>query len=518
MSQPKSAESTAKRSSHGDRLLWRKHATVTIGLLLLPFLTNSMHAVPSSDDFCYAAQIDKAGYIDAIHHYYNNVNGRFFATALIVTLDTLFPISRAYLGIPLFFLALLFVAAIAMFRAAVPRSVDWPTAAILGMMFSVILMANASALSEVIYWVSGGATYLSVTAFTLLTLACFLALARRNSIDRSYLALTGSGLLFAGTAVGSMEAAGPVLIASAFAGAFAVRLTGRSGCLGLCIMGIGAAIALWFNLSSPGTAIRAETIALGSQRDFIDFIVIALRSALWTTQYLLGWASNVSVWIIAIALYFTIGHGFGFGSRQSRKDRMAAILVLAGLAILPYLAAFPMFYAYSVPHPVRAHTYIDALCIIFWLTFLIAAFGALSAAITFESLELESRRLSLAVFIAFGITIAGTSNYYHASLDMFRGVAYAREAAAQIDDVTQDPRRGETIVLARSRTAYAPTLTVSDITPDPRRWRNVCFAEYLGAYGVRTDLDPDDGDFEFKPQGWTDPDPQAIGRPRPVWP
>ena len=473
--------------------------------------------MPSSDDFCYAAQIDKAGYLDAIHHYYNNVNGRFVATPLIVTLDTLLPITQAYFGIPLFFLGFLFVAAIGMFRAAVPRDVDWPTVTILGLMFSVILAANASAVSEVFYWLAGGATYLGATAFTLLALASMLALARRDSIDRSYLALTGAGALVSMAAVGSMEAAGPVLIVSALTGALAVHLAGRSGCLGLCIIAVGAAIALWLNLSSPGTAVRAEAIALDTRRDLTDFIVIALRSALWTTQYLLGWSSNVSVWILAIALYFTIGHGFGFSSRQSRKDRMAVIAILAGLAILPYLAVFPMFYAYSVPHPARAFTYIDALCIIFWLTVLIAGFGALSAAITFKSLVLESRRLSLAMFIAFGITIAGTSNYFHASLDMFRGVLYAREAAAQIDEVGKNPRRVDSIVLARSRTAYAPTLAVSDITPDPRRWRNLCFAEYLGAYGVRTEVEPGEG-YEFKPEDWTDPDPQATGRPRPVWP
>ena len=72
-------------------------------------------------------------------------------------------------------------------------------------------------------------------------------------------------------------------------------------------------------------------------------------------------------------------------------------------------------------------------------------------------------------------------------------------------------------------TAYAPTLSVSDIGADPRRWRNLCFAEYAGAYGVRVEAIEDTkpkpkGWQTIMPKGWVDPDPQAIGRPRPVWP
>lgn len=499
------------------RILGHRHAFVAIAVLLLPFVVNSIHAVPSSDDFCYASQVDKVGHIDAIRHYYNNVNGRFFATTLIVILNALFPISQAYSGVPLIFLSMLLLAAIAALRATAPRNVDFATVTILGVMYSIILVTNAGALSEVIYWLSGGATYLSVTACTLATLACMIALARRSTIDSVSLALTALGVFSAIAAVGSMESAGPVLIVSTLFGAFAIALLGRPGSLGLCIIGVSAAVALWLNLTSAGTAVRADTISLNARQDLTDFIVIVLRSGLWTTQYLLGWASNASVWILALALHLTFGRSFGFAPQLGQRNKIAAMAILAGFASLPYLAAFPMFYAYSVPHPTRAHTYIDALCILFWLTVLILAFRTLSTAINVQSLTFDSRRLSLAMLIAFCVTVAGTSNFYHASMDMFRGAAFARQATAQINDVARDSKRGEAVIVARSRTAYAPTLAVSDITPDPRRWRNVCFAEYLGAYGVRTGVEPGEN-YELMPQDWTDPDPQAIGRPRPVWP
>ncbi len=80
------------------------------------------------------------------------------------------------------------------------------------------------------------------------------------------------------------------------------------------------------------------------------------------------------------------------------------------------------------------------------------------------------------------------------------------------------------MIVVRRLDRLAPTVKVSDVTPDPRRWENICFADYLDAYGVRVEPIEDDyierkkAWYDIVPGDWTDPDPQAIGRPRPVWP
>ena len=292
---------------------------------------------------------------------------------------------------------------------------------------------------------------------------------------------------------------------------------------GIAAIAAGAALGLWLNLSSPGMATRAAALAVDANKDIIELFAILLKTIFWTSEHLAVWGSRASVWLLAFALFWVLRDGFPSENSTERRRIWALRIGFIGLLALPYLAALPMFYAYFQAHPTRAYFFVDLFCLIFWLSVLPFAFEALRRMVRIQGARLEYPRLSAVLFMLCALTIAGTENYFQASLDMFRGSAFAEQATAQRRDVAEHPNRQHEVVVVRHLAAHAPTVKVSDITPEPRRWENLCFAEYTGAYGVR--VEPvDDMHTQWKklwydvmPRGWVDPDPLATGRPRPVW-
>ncbi len=502
-------------------------ALAATAVLFVPFLIDAIHAGPASDDFCYAAQYGKSGFLGAIEHYYNNVNGRFFATFVIVALDFIFPIGHAYAAIPLIFLASIAMAFLALVWALAsilaPRALDWRGKSALGLLSALILISNTEKLSEIFYWLSASATYVSAATGTSIALACMLMLMRADIGRFMRLLPVALGSLASVAAAGSFEASGPVIMAGGVFCVLITRILRRPGGAGIVFVAAAAALGLWLNLSSLGTATRAGVIELDAGKDLIGLIAIAIRSFLWTAERLGTWGSRASVWVLALAFSWAFREQLLVDWKKDARRRRVTLAAFAGLAALTYLAVLPMFYAYGTANPVRAHFLADIFSMIFWLAVLSFAFANFGKALAVDLSGINRRRLSVGLFAALFVTIAGTGNFNRATLDIVRGFAFSRQAAAQIRDVLDNPDRAREVVVARNVTAYAPTLSVSDIDADPRRWRNVCFAEHLGAYGVRVEPIEDSkpkpkGWKTFMPKGWVDPDPQAIGRPRPVWP
>lgn len=496
-------------------------------VLFAPFLIDAFHAGPASDDFCYAAQYAKSGFFGAFEHYYGNVNGRFFATFVNLALGRAFPIGSAYTAIPPVFLASIALAFLALVWALAeilaPRATDWRSKSALGLLSALVLISYTENLSEVFYWLSASATYVSAVTGTLLALACMLMLTRPDLSLAAWISFASLGGLAAVAAAGSFEASAPTVILSGAFCTLVARILSRPGMAGIALVAAGAALGLWLNLSSPGTATRAGVMGLDTGKAPIEYLIMAIRAFLWTSERLALWGSRASVWVLAFAFFWAFRDQLLVDWKAGARRRRAALAAFAGLIMLPYLAALPMFYAYSSAMPLRAQFLVDTFGLILWLAVLSFAFANFGKVLALDLSKLDRRRLSLGLFAACFVTVAGTGNFSNASLDMIRGSIFARETSAQIRDVLDNPNHAHEVVLVRNVTAYSPTLSVSDINADPRRWRNLCFAEYLGAYGVRVapinDFKPKPKGWQtIMPRGWIDSDPQAIGRPRPVWP
>jgi uncharacterized membrane protein len=233
----------------------------------------SFFSFPQADDYCVGASLQKRGFLETQKRWYRGVNGRFAATAAfslaaLVLWDHYWVFGTATMGLLLF--SFWFLARTYMRQWAGPR-VQFAVAAGL----FAVYWACLPSVSQVIYWLSGGATYMGGAVLAMLLLGLLIGRVPAQTPGRRVVQLVPFGVL--ALAAGFQETLMVVLLCLLGIGfARSILQTRRNRLDWAVALAIAVAAALLL-MQAPGTAHR-QAVEIGEDGS-TQPIYLAARSS-----------------------------------------------------------------------------------------------------------------------------------------------------------------------------------------------------------------------------------------------
>lgn len=422
-------------------------------LTLLPFAVLSFYNQPVADDFTFAHEAVKKGFLQSQRWWYFNWTGRYTATFLITAgpLYSRWPLGNAF--IPLFFL-LGFCYSLWYFTRSF--GVIGSTGAIIAFaLFFTVYVSNLHTVCQAFYWMPSLHTYITGAALFFLFWGRFFRLYRRRSVGFSaYLVL---GLLIA-----VMMGTGEMLIFYQTYIAFGVLLycyrvykAGQALALYSCLL--SACFGL-LSLLAPGNFVRRH-FTTGQGIDYFHQASVLLDT--FARQLLPHYFFNLPTLLLLLSLALFVSMKTPAGGRRNLTLKPVYIFFfLTGGFLVTFL---PQYLANTSEGRAFNFSY---------LTFLLAA----SVTVVYASLyynvaeryglaRLNRPAVALAFFLLAGfVFIVPKNNIGQAYEDLYTGRArcYKAELTARYKYLEQ--QRGKSFVEVRPLLCQPPSLFLADVT------------------------------------------------------
>jgi hypothetical protein len=450
-------------------------AGLVAALVIAPFALLTLSAVPQADDFCYAIAAQAHGLWDGTLEFYGNWTGRFFSSLLIMLPSAMAgpdgaALTAAVQGVSLVMLLAVFGLALWTMRLLFPRW-PWGLALLAAFVFLAAILGNIRSARDLLYWVSGHATY-AIPAILSAGLYVWLhveAAARRRLSPPWLAGLCPLVLLVSG----ANEFTGPGLALIAAAGmALRSRLGARPqpGFHGALILAACAGFALV--LAAPGNHARLEVAAGG---DILETIV-------WAPIYFLNFAAlridmpGFFGWLILVWLAAGL-----YQRRYGRPGDGAPGLVFIPLAVLlAYgLTAFAAgVFGIGSILPARAQNQVLLTAMVLGTVAVAEAarlYGAsLEAWLRRRLPALTPGRLAAAGLLLLALSPQALQAWYTA---LVQAPVFEAEARGHLQQLAAAPRERVELEPLSAK----PELLVQEwIQADPDHWVNRCVADYFG--------------------------------------
>ncbi len=454
-----------------DRLL-----VACVIVVVLLFVALGFFAMPSADDYCYAATLKEHGPWSAMATWYESWTGRYTATAAISLAILLTDLRTAYWIVPVIGLACLASGLYLLLRAIGSKSGGRTENLRATSLALAVFLALTPVPNETLYWMSGTFSYLLANG-ALLGLLALLIGASRGGRLLWYHAPLAAGMALA--VVGLNETS---LSLTLFCLAIGLAHDGwrRNPARRLWLVALLAAAAgALIVAAAPGNGVRIASFPHARE---------LARTALQTPAHAAkAWAdflTSPTPWLAALV-----------GARWAGRHRLAALLPATSSAVGHWLAigAFclltlacllPAEWAMGTSPPPRAYAVIVLVCLGGWF---MAAVPLLLDGVRRIRLLPDSPRwlLPLAkVGLATSLVLVG--NVPTVIGDLTGGDAWA--FAAQRDDRRQclerAARHGASTVQVGAMRRVPASLAALELSPRPDAWQNRCVGRFFGVQQV----------------------------------
>lgn len=448
-------------------------------IIITLFITLSFAAFPAADDYCYAVQTVKHGFLGSQAYWYYSWSGRYSANAFMSLISLNGDINDAYTRVLIAAQLATLAAIFLLLRSLLQKRYPLSHILLASLTTYVIFLTGLPDVAQYVYWTMGVADY-ALGNITVLLLLAIGAQRELGSISNRGLPI----LRFVIAAVLSIIAVGTneVTLISVLAmlfGAAVLAIKTRAGSArfwtALFIIALFSALVSIF---SPGNLLRSQSLATdGMLRP--SGALAALLFLPWFLLRAAYWLANPAIWASAMIILVI---SWGKAKQLLYRDKVfrkswlyvpvfwaALLLALTGLG----------FAINHYPLPERAESTVWLVFLLGWYPSSIIIFHFLVGSCPVSVFEPVKR--FLVVFLL--ISMVGSPNIVEAFKDTYRGIRYFREMNARMGLITEAQKQSLTDLEVPTLSRPPRTLFTTDITSDQNNFRNTCLAEY---YGLRS--------------------------------
>lgn len=450
-------------------------AGLVAALVIAPFALLSLSAVPQADDFCYAIAALDHGLWGGTLELYRGWTGRFLSSFLIMLPaamagSDIAALTGAVQAISLAMLLAVSGLALWTMRLLFPRW-PWGFALMAALVFLAAILGNIRSARDLLYWVSGHATYAlpAIVSAGLYVRLHVTAAARRRLSPLWLMGLCPLVLVVSG----ANEFTGPglaLIVAAGMVLRFRLGDRPQPGFHGALIAAACAGFALV--LAAPGNAARLEVAAGG---DILETIV-------WAPIYFINFAAlridmpGFFGWLILVWLAAGL-----YDRRYGRPSTGSPLLVYMPLAVLlAYgLVAFAAgVFGIGSMLPARAQNQVHLTAMVLGTIAVAEAarlYGpSLEAWLRRRLPALTPGRLAATGLVLLALSPQALQAWYTA---LVQAPVFEAEARGHLQQLAAAPRERVELEPLSAK----PELLVQEwIQADPNHWVNRCVADYFG--------------------------------------